>query len=183
MCIRDSLDEAYADFVSIKDYTTLSGRAARDRNLLVLRTFSKAFGLAGLRVGYAIGHKDTIAKIKLSMSTDFLSITSVAAAIAALEDETLLRGQVEANRLTRASTVKFFNDLGFAVAPSEGNFILVDIQRKPDAFQAACKAQGVLVGRPFPGLATHSRITLGTAAEMERATAVFKAVLAGQQPA
>ena len=171
------LDEAYAHFVESQDYSSLAARAAKDPRLLVLRTFSKAFGLAGLRVGYAIGHKDTIARIKLAMSTDFLSVTSVAAAIAALEDQGLLEGQVRSNHLTRASTTKFFNDLGFAVAPSEGNFILADVQRKPDGFQAACKAQGVLVGRPFPGLPTHSRITMGTAAEMERATAVFKAVL------
>jgi histidinol-phosphate aminotransferase len=67
--------------------------------------------------------------------------------------------------------------MGFTVFPSDANFILVDVKRPPDEFRAACRERGVLVGRPFPGLKAHSRISFGTPEEMARAAAVFKAVL------
>jgi len=171
------VDEAYAEFVEQKSYWGLAARAAKDRRVLVTRTFSKASGLAGLRVGYAIGHKDTIAALRLTTTSGFLPVTSIAAALAVLADEALVRQQVLANNQTRAFAAKTFEDLGFKVFPSDANFILVDVQRKPEEFQAACRERGIAVGRPFPSLPTHSRISIGTALEMEKAAAVFKAVL------
>ena len=100
------------------------------------------------------------------------------AALAALADETFVRQQIVANNQTRAIATRTFEDLGFKVFPSDANFILVDIQRKPEEFQAACRERGIAVGRPFPSLPTHSRISIGTAEEMQKAAAVFKAVLA-----
>lgn len=172
------VDEAYAQFVENKNYWSLATRAARDRRVLVTRTFSKASGLAGMRVGYAIGHKDTIAALRLTTTSGFLPVTSVAAALAALADEAFVHQQIAANNQTRAIAAKTFEDLGFKVFPSDANFILVDVQRKPEEFQAACRARGIAVGRPFPGLPTHSRISIGTAEEMQKAAVVFKAVLA-----
>ena len=172
------VDEAYAQFVENPNYWSLAARAARDRRILVTRTFSKACGLAGMRVGYAIGHKDTIATLRLTTTSGFLPVTSIAAAIAALADETFVRQQIVANNQTRAIAAKTFEDLGFKVFPSDANFILVDVQRKPEEFQAACRERGIAVGRPFPSLPTHSRISIGTAEEMQKAAAVFKAVLA-----
>ena len=172
------VDEAYAHFVDRSDYSSLSVRASTDRKILVLRTFSKVFGLAGIRVGYAIGHKDTIAALRKTTTSGFLSVTSTAAALAALKDAALVRQQVQRNNETRAATTRTFQDLGFKVFPSDANFILVDVKRSAESFQAACREQNVFVGRPFPGLPTHSRISIGTAEEMQRAAAVFKAVLA-----
>ncbi len=172
------VDEAYAHFVESRDYSSLAARAAKDRRVLVLRTFSKVYGLAGLRIGYAIGHPDTLAALRLQTTSDFLTVTSVAAAIAALGDEALVRDQVLQNRAARAATVKVFQDLGFTVYPSEANFILVDVKRRPDEFLVACRERSVSVGRPFPGLKTQARISIGTADEMQRAAVVFKAVLA-----
>ncbi|MEO8501721.1 MAG: aminotransferase class I/II-fold pyridoxal phosphate-dependent enzyme [Vicinamibacteria bacterium] len=171
------VDEAYAHFVERSDYASLAARAAGDRRILVTRTFSKVFGLAGMRVGYGVGHKDTIATLRRSTTSGLIPVTSAAAALAALKDEALIRQSVERNREARASATKMFQDLGFPVLPSDANFVLVDVKRPPEVFQAACRERGVLVGRPFPGLKTHSRISFGTAEEMKRAAAVFKAVL------
>jgi histidinol-phosphate aminotransferase len=171
------VDEAYAEFVESKDYWSLAGRAAADRRVLVTRTFSKACGLAGMRVGYAIGHKDTIARLRLTTTSGLLPVTSVAAALAALADQPSIREQVARNNRTRAGAARSFEDLGFKVVPSDANFILVDVRRKPEDFRAACRERGIAVGRPFPGLETHSRISVGTAEEMRRAAEVFKAVL------
>ena len=172
------VDEAYAHFVERSDYASLAPRATRDKRLLVMRTFSKVYGLAGLRIGYAIGHKDTIASLRRSTTSGMIPVTSAAAAIAALKDAALVGQQVQRNNETRASITKVFQDLGCVVAPSDANFILVDVKRSPEEFQAACRAQGVLVGRPFPGLKTHSRISFGTTEEMQRAAVVFRKILA-----
>jgi histidinol-phosphate aminotransferase len=172
------VDEAYAHFVQRSDYSSLAARAARDKRVIVMRTFSKVFGLAGMRVGYAIGHMDTIATLRKTTTSGLMPITSSAAALAALKDETLIQEQVRRNNETRTALSRTFHDLGFSVVPSDTNFLLVDVKRSPEAFQAACRERGVQVGRPFPGLKTHARISFGTAEEMQRAALVFKAVLA-----
>ena len=171
------VDEAYAHFVERSDYASLAGRAAKDKHVVVMRTFSKVFGLAGMRIGYAIGHKETIDRLRKTTTSGMIPVTSAAAAIAALKDEALVKQQVQRNNETRASVTKLFGDLGFTVFPSDANFVLVDVKRPPEAFQAACREHGVFVGRPFPGLKTHSRISFGTSDEMVRAAAVFKSVL------
>ncbi len=160
---------------------SLASRAAREKRILVTRTFSKAFGLAGMRVGYAIGHAETIARQRRATTSGPIPVTSSAAALAALRDEGLVRTAVQRNKAARAAASRIFEDLGFKVFPSDANFILVDVKRPAGDFQAACKKQGVLVGRPFAGLKTYSRISFGTPEEMVRAGAAFKTILS--QPA
>ncbi len=171
------VDEAYAHFVERDDYRCLATRAVGDRRVLVTRTFSKAFGLAGLRVGYAIGHAETIATLRRSTTSGQIPVTSSAAALAALRDEGLIRTAVQRNKEARAAASRLFEGMGFTVFPSDANFILVDVKRPAADFQAACRKQGVLVGRPFAGLKTHSRISFGTPEEMGRAAAAFKSIL------
>jgi histidinol-phosphate aminotransferase len=175
------VDEAYFHYVERPDYSSLAGRAAKDKHVLVTRTFSKAHGLAGMRIGYAIGHKETIENLRRSTTSGRLSLTSAAAAIEALKQEALVSREVRRNRESRAATARIFEEMGFKVFPSDANFILVDVRRKTADFQAVCKDKGVLVGRPFAGLPTHSRISFGTPEEMKRAATVFRAVLG--QPA
>ncbi|MBX7185376.1 MAG: aminotransferase class I/II-fold pyridoxal phosphate-dependent enzyme [Vicinamibacteria bacterium] len=172
------LDEAYAHFVGTAEYRSLATRAASDPRLLVFRTFSKVYGLAGLRMGYAVGHPDTLKRLRLRTTSDFLAVTSVAAALAALGDDAVLKARISSNRDARALTVKEFETLGFTVFPSEANFILVDVRTPAAEFGAACRKEHVAIGRPFPGLTTQVRISIGTVDEMRRATAVFKRLLA-----
>ena len=123
------MDEAYHHFVADKAYETMATRAARDRRLVVTRTFSKIYGMAGLRVGYAVGHKDTSKLLRIHMTSAYIPVTSTAAALAALRR----RGGDQAagwlNNQTRALTVQFFEGLGYEVAPSETNFVMVAIKR------------------------------------------------------
>jgi len=171
------VDEAYAHFVERSDYSSLASRASSDKRLIVTRTFSKVFGLAGMRIGYAIGHKDTIAALRHTTTSGLIPVTSAAAALAALNDEGLAKEQIKRTVEARAWMTRTFQDLGFTVFPSDTNFVLVDVKRAPEEFQTACRERGVLVGRPFQGLKTHSRISFGTPEEMRRAAEVFKAVL------
>jgi histidinol-phosphate aminotransferase len=134
--------------------------------------------MAGLRVGYAVGHKDTLEVLRAHMTSAYIPVTSTAAALAALADEAETKRQVELNNQTRALTVKFFEGLGYEVVPSQANFVMVAIKRDAAAFQEACKVKGVSVGRPFPPLRQYARITMGTPEDMQKAMEVFRAVLA-----
>jgi len=173
------LDEAYYDFVESPGYASLAERAARERRLVVTRTFSKSYGLAGLRMGYAIGHKDTLAALRQPMTSGMLPVTSVAAALAALGDQATMRRNVAENAKARAALRAFFEAQGLQAADSHTNFLLVEVKREARAFQEACRERGLLVGRPFPPLGQHSRISIGTRAEMEGALPLLQAALRG----
>ena len=97
--------------------------------------------------------------------------------MATIADTKHIDNEVKLNKVTRDFTKKFFVDAGYKVSDSHGNFLMVAINRDIRGFKDACAKQGVLVGRPFPPLLTHARISIGTMAEMEKATAVFKQVL------
>ena len=172
------VDEAYYDCVDDPAYGSLVSLAAETPGVMVLRTFSKIHGLAGLRIGYAVGHPDTLAKYRLYVGQSVISNVSAAAALASLEDTAYYQSQRRLNLETRAWTTKALTDLGYAPVPSQANFVLVDVRRDVRAFNAACRAKGVLVSRPFPPLVTHARISIGTRDEMTRAMDVFREVLA-----
>jgi histidinol-phosphate aminotransferase len=172
------VDEAYHEFVEDPSYATAIPVAIQNPKVIVARTFSKIYGMAGLRLGYAIGTADTIKlmqPLKLNSSTNMLA---VAGALAALADHsTHLERERRLNHDSKAYTRNFFEKAGYKVTPSEANFMMIDIRRDAKKFKDDCKAHGVLVGRPFPPLTTHARISIGTADEMRRATEIFKRVL------
>ena len=159
-------------------YETAIPLALKTPNVFVARTFSKAYGMAGMRIGYAIGHADTIkplARLKMPYN---VSVFGVAAAIAALGDTKHIEEERARNTEVRAFTVKALDELGCKASDSQSNFLFVDIGRPAAEFRDACAKQGVIVGRDFPPLEkTHARISIGTMDEMKKATAVFRSVL------
>lgn len=171
------VDEAYHEFVEDPTYATVIPIAMENPRVFVARTFSKIYGMAGLRIGYAIGQADTIKvmqPLKLNSSTNMLG---VAGALAAINEKTHIEREYRLNHEGKMFTQRFFEKAGYKVTPSEANFMMVDIRRDSKQFQADCKTHGVLVGRPFPPLTTHARISVGTMDEMRRATEIFKRVL------
>ncbi|HEX6311440.1 MAG TPA: histidinol-phosphate transaminase [Acidimicrobiia bacterium] len=169
------VDEAYVEFVTA-DRTGNGLDLVRDHaNVLVLRTFSKAYGLAGLRVGYAFGHEDVISALRRTRLPFAVSTTAQAAALAALAAEAEYRGWIEAlvderERIVRACR----NDLGIAVPDSQANFVWLPLGDLATGFGAACERRGVVL-RPFPGLGV--RATVGTAAENDRLLAAVEGSL------
>ncbi|NOT54250.1 MAG: histidinol-phosphate transaminase, partial [Deltaproteobacteria bacterium] len=160
------IDEAYIDFA---DETALSLVHKYD-HVVILRTFSKSFSLAGMRVGLAFGHPDFIRellKVKDSYNVNRLSIV---AAVAALEDYAWMRQHVEKIRATRARLSVALREFGYVVYDSHANFVLA---RKPGISQApiyeGLKARGILI-RYFssPALADCIRVTVGTDEEIDR---------------
>jgi len=178
------IDEAYHDYVTDPNYQTAIPLALSTPNVFVARTFSKAYGMAGMRIGYAIGEADTIkplARLKMPYN---ISVFGIAATIAALNDPKHIEQERARNTQVRAFTVKAFEELGCKATASEGNFIFVDIGRPAREFRDACANQWVSVGRDFPPFEhSHVRVSIGTMAEMQRATTVFREVLRPAPPA
>jgi histidinol-phosphate aminotransferase len=171
------VDEAYHEYVDDPGYSTMVPLALEHPRVIVTRTFSKVYGMAGLRVGYALGRPATMNTIEKHILDLGINALGAAAATAALKAKNHVAREQARNRAARDYTRKAFADLGYACGPSEANFIMVDVRRDPRAFRAACRDRGVMVGRPFPPLETQARITIGTMDEMRRAMPVFKEVL------
>jgi histidinol-phosphate aminotransferase len=179
--IRILVDEAYIDYVTTPGHKTMIQEALEEPRLIVARTFSKAYGMAGLRVGYAIAHPDTIKELDKYNMGNSISTLSYAAATAAVErdakDASFIPNERERNTAARSFTRKWFHDRGYTDTDAQANFMFVDVKMPIEDFQAGCRAEGVRVGRPFPPLWTHCRISIGTMDEMQRAVQVFDKVL------
>lgn len=172
------IDEAYHEYVEDPSYASAVPLALANPRVFVTRTFSKVFGMAGLRVGYAIGQKATLAKMAPWMLGSNVNQLALVAAATAVGDAPHIAAEQRLNREARNYTRRFFEGAGYQVGACEANFMMVDIRRDVTAFKSACIAKGVAVGRPFPPLATHLRVSIGTMAEMKKALGVFQTTLA-----
>jgi histidinol-phosphate aminotransferase len=172
------IDEAYHDYVTDPAYESAIPLALETPNVFVTRTLSKAYGMAGMRVGYAIGRAETIKPLERLKMPYNISVFGIAAAIAALGDSKHIEAERERNTKVRAFTIKALDQFGCKTAVSHGNFLFVDVGKPAKEFREACAKQGVVVGRDFPPFEkTHVRISIGTMDEMQKATAVFRSVL------
>jgi len=172
------LDEAYHDYVTDPAHKTQIPAAVGDPRVIVARTFSKAYGMAGMRLGYGIGHPDTIKKLGSWEGAAALNVASIVVAIASLKDQARLDAERDRNTQVRQFTIDWFRKAGFTATDSQTNFLFVNIKRPAREFRDACRAQGVLVARDFPPFEkTHVRMSMGTMDEMKRAVEVFGKVL------
>ena len=172
------IDEAYHEYVTDPTYQTSINIALKYPNVFVSRTFSKAFGMAGIRVGYAIGHKETIARLRSFRLTLGNNILGIAAAVGALKDSAHINREIARNTLVKQFTLDFFRRAGYWTTNSQTNFIFVKLGIPAKKFREACAQHKVLVGRDFPPYErTHCRISIGTMDEMKHATRVFSEVL------
>jgi histidinol-phosphate aminotransferase len=176
------IDEAYFDYVTDPDHDTHIAIAVENPRVLVARTFSKAYGMAGMRLGYAVGHPETIKKMAewdAGSGTSSLNVLAMHAGIAAIgQDPQYIAKERERNTAVREFTLKWFADRGMKPTASQANFMFVNIGRPAKEFRDACRAKGVLVARDFPPFEkTHCRISFGTMEEMQKAVAVFDQVL------
>ena len=172
------VDEAYHDFVEDSSYATAIPLVKDDPRVVISRTFSKVYGLAGFRIGFAIARPETITAMRPWRVGNGVNLGAAAGAVAAMSAPEHIRNELRIARAAKAFTRRFFEGLGYRVEPSETNFVMVDIRRDSKQFKDACLARGVMVGRQFPQFKTHSRISIGSLDEMQRATRIFRDILA-----
>ena len=141
---------------------------------LVLRTFSKAYGLAGLRVGYAVGSPDAIAWLERLRAPFNVNALGQAAAVAALEDQAHLARAVELNAQERERVSAELSALGFSVAPSQANFVLVAVDEDAKTAYEWMVRRGVILRAFGPPLERHLRVSLGTSDENTKMIQAFK---------
>jgi histidinol-phosphate aminotransferase len=177
------VDEAYFEYGTMPGYETMIPLAVENPRVVVARTFSKCFGMAGIRIGYAIGHKDTIAKMANWDGVGNISVMALQGAKAALAvPDSWVKEEQKRNEAARNFTQKWFADRGYTHTDSQTNFMFIDVKRPAREFREACLKEGVLIGRDFPPYEkSHVRISIGTMEEMQKAVQVFEHALA--QPA
>jgi histidinol-phosphate aminotransferase len=169
------VDEAYIHFAD--GATTAIDLVKANQDVIVLRTFSKIYGMAGLRCGFAIARPDLLAKLENCGGWSALPITAVAAATASLKHEHLVAERKLANTTIRQKTFDWLDHNGYSYVPSQANFFMVDTKRPAKEVIDAIAAKNVFIGRIWPVWPTYSRITVGTQAEMDAFTAGFDAVM------
>lgn len=171
------IDEAYGEFATAPDYASALGMRATRARLIVLRTFSKAYGLAALRLGYAIADPELISYLqRVRVPFNANSLAQVAA-LAALDDRAHLERCILLNATERSRVTRALEELGLAVAPSQTNFLCVRVDRPAAQVYDALLHAGVIV-RPFgPPLHRHLRISVGLPAENDRLLDALPAAL------
>jgi histidinol-phosphate aminotransferase len=171
------IDEAYHEYVDEPSYKTAIPLALDNPRVIVTRTFSKVFGMAGLRIGYAIGRPEALEPLQRFKLGAGINVLATAAATAGLADTARIDAERTRNREVRQFTHDALSRLGWTVIPSNTNFLMLDVRRNVQDVIEGCRKQGVLIGRPFPPLNTHARVSIGTMDEMKRAVEVLGRVL------
>jgi len=172
------MDEAYFEFgnaLGLDDYADAMSWLDKNPNVIVTRTFSKAFGLAGLRVGYAVSHPevaDLLSRVRAPFNVNSLALV---AAQAALGDHAHLSNTQDVNKKGLAQLTSGLTQPGFAVIPSAANFVCVDVKANAAHVYEGLLREGVIV-RPVAGLAQHLRITVGRPEENLRVIAALSKV-------
>ncbi|MFN8580492.1 MAG: aminotransferase class I/II-fold pyridoxal phosphate-dependent enzyme [Gemmatimonadaceae bacterium] len=175
------IDEAYHHFVDDASYGTSVEYAMGRRPIIVTRTFSKIAGLAGMRLGYGLAPRDFVQQLR-PWATGSISAVVKWGAVAALADTA---SQERVKRLTiqlREKTSADLRALGYDVIPSDTNFFMVHVRRQVQPVIEAFREHGVIVGRAFPPMTEHVRVSVGTADEMQRFMTAFTEIVAQSRP-
>lgn len=171
------IDEAYHHFVNDPAYATSVPYIKQGRPVIIARTFSKIAALAGMRLGYALASPEMLARLRPH------SIASINAmvkwgGVAALKDTASQERVKQVTIELRDKTTRELQQQGYSVIPSDANFVMIDIKRPVLGVIDEFKKKGVLVGRPFPPMVQHLRVSIGTPAEMQRFHGAFREIFA-----
>ncbi len=171
------IDEAYIHFSDMAN--TALDLVKADKDVVVLRTFSKIYGMAGIRCGVAVARPELLEKIQAFAGWHMMPVTAVAAATASLKHEGLIAERKKINTAARQSTFEWLTKNNYSYVPSESNFFMLDAKRPAKEMIDAMAARKVFIGRVWPVWPTHVRITVGTPEEMERFQDAFQSVMKG----
>jgi histidinol-phosphate aminotransferase len=171
------VDEAYIHFVNSSDYESAVHYVREGRNVIVARTFSKVYGMAGMRVGYAIGRRDLIDKIR-PFTVDY-NVTGIAAnaAIAAVADTQHVERISKLNAANRQLVFDEMKRLKFETTASESNFLMINVRKPVAPVIQEFERRKILVGREFSAMPHFLRVTIGTEDEMKKFFVAFREIL------
>ncbi|PYJ46039.1 MAG: histidinol-phosphate transaminase [Verrucomicrobia bacterium] len=178
---RDTMilvDEAYFHYADSPDYESMIPLVRDHPNLIVARTFSKIYGMAGLRCGYCVAQRETIKQLRAHQMWDSVNIMALAAAIANLDDSNQVPSGQRLTSEAKAFTISELDKMGYKTIPSQANFIMFDCKRPVVPLIQALKQRNVQVGRLFPALPNYMRLTIGKRNEMETFLSAFGQVTA-----
>jgi histidinol-phosphate aminotransferase len=160
------VDEAYYDFVEDPRCASASEWMKKLPNVVVVRTFSKVYGMAGMRLGYAVGAKEVIAKMREHVLGNNSNAAVLEAALASLTDEDLIPRQRKLNNDTRRWLCSELEKDGYRYIPSEGNFVMIELHDEVQPVVDAFRQRKILVGRQFPSMKNWLRVSIGKPEEM-----------------
>ncbi len=162
------VDEAYFEYAAAAPmyWSALKWIHTR-KNVVVVRTFSKIYGMAGLRLGYAIAHPEVINRLEPLAGHNNANHVALTAALASLRDPEIVPRSLEVNRTSRGVAHRVLEDLDLAYLPSHTNFLMHRIRGELDVYIDRMKTEGIRVGRPFPPMLSYSRLSFGLPEEME----------------
>jgi histidinol-phosphate aminotransferase len=172
------VDEAYFHYADSPDYESVIPLVEERPNLIVSRTFSKIYGMAGLRCGYCVAQKETVERMRRNQMWDSVNCMALAAATASLDDPDHVPHGQRLNREAKTFVISELDKMGYKQIPSQANFIMFDCKRPVVPIIKAMKERNVHVGRLFPALPNHMRLTIGKKSEMESFLSVFREVMA-----
>jgi len=170
------VDEAYIHF---SDATSTVDLVKADKDVILLRTFSKLYGMAGIRCGVALGRPDLLEKMYTYGGGNFMPVTALVAASASLKHAGLVTERKKINADIREGVFQWLDSNGYSYVRSQSNCFMLDTKRPAKEVIDAMAAQKVFIGRIWPVWPTYARITVGTRPEMEQFQAAFKKVMTG----
>ncbi|MGC2609556.1 MAG: pyridoxal phosphate-dependent aminotransferase [Candidatus Sulfotelmatobacter sp.] len=170
------VDEAY---IHLCDAPSMLNPVKAGKDVIVLRTFSKAYGMAGLRCGFAIARPDLLEKIRDHSGWNFMPVTALVAASASLKDTSLVPERRRINASVRQETFEWLDRNGYSYISSVSNCFLLDTKRPAKQVIDAMAQQNVFIGRVWPIMPTCPRITVGTHEEMEKFRTALQKVMSG----
>jgi len=171
------VDEAYHHYADSADYESVMPLVQSRPNLIVARTFSKIYGMAGIRCGYGIAQKTLAQRMDQQKAWDSMNVVALAGAHASLGDTQHVIDGRKRNSDTRNHVVNVLTNSGFEVVPSQANFFMVNIKRDVRPVIQSLRGQGVHVGRLFPAMPQYLRVTVGTPDEMRAFMNAFHSVM------
>ncbi|HKW87168.1 MAG TPA: aminotransferase class I/II-fold pyridoxal phosphate-dependent enzyme [Candidatus Acidoferrales bacterium] len=171
------VDEAYFHFVEDPRYSSVIDWTVKYPNLIVARTFSKVYGMAGMRLGYAIAPKETIAALRRELTEQNGNAAVLPAAIASLNDPDVVPVNKKRLNETRNWVTSELSKDGHRVMPSEANFFMVEVGGDVSPVIEAFRQRKIMLGRKFPSLGNWLRVSVGKPEEMQKFLAVFREII------
>jgi len=171
------VDEAYFHYADSPDYESVIPLVKEHPNLVVSRTFSKIYGMAGLRCGYCVAQKEAVDRMRSNQMWDSVNIMALAAASASLDDTDQVPNGQRLNSETKTFVISELQRMGHKTIPSQANFIMFDCKKPVVPLIKTLKERSVHVGRLFPALPNHMRLTIGKKSEMEIFLETFRELM------